>query len=94
MEPHGEDRFTKDLTHLRLPSAKEVVPVEVPEMNYLMIDGEGDPNTSTAYQAAVKALFTLSCSIKFIADAGCALTGKHLEIAHCDVASATSLMNA
>jgi hypothetical protein len=60
----------KDLKHLYQPSAKDVVQVEVPEMNYLMIDGEGDPNTSTAYQAVVEALFALSYSIKFMAKKG------------------------
>ena len=36
--------FKKELKHLYLPSAKAVVQVDVPEMNYLMIDGMGDPN--------------------------------------------------
>ena len=38
--------FKKELKHLYQPSAKEVVQVDVPTMNYLMVDGEGDPNTS------------------------------------------------
>lgn len=38
----------------------------MPRMNFLMIDGEGDPNTSAAYQAAVEALFSLSYTIKFM----------------------------
>ena len=62
--------FKKELKHLYQPSAKDVVQVEVPEMNYLMIDGEGDPNTSSVYQAAVEALFALSYSIKFTAKKG------------------------
>jgi hypothetical protein len=62
--------FKKELKHLYQPSAKEVVRVEVPEMNYLMIDGVGDPNTSTVYQAAVEALFALSYAIKFTAKKG------------------------
>lgn len=60
----------KERKHLYQPSAKAVVQVEVPKMNYLMIDGEGDPNTSTAYQAVVEALFALSYSIKFMAKKG------------------------
>lgn len=39
------------------PSAKEVTVVDVPTMSFLMIDGEGDPNTSEQYKAAVEALF-------------------------------------
>ena len=55
----------KDLKYLYQPSAKEVVQVDVPAMNFLMIDGEGDPNTSPAYQAAVEALFSVAYAIKF-----------------------------
>ena len=39
-------------------------------MNYLMLDGEGDPNTSKAYQAGVEALFSLSYAIKFMIKKG------------------------
>ena len=35
----------KELKHLYQPSAKEVVQVDVHSMKYLMVDGEGDPNT-------------------------------------------------
>jgi hypothetical protein len=62
--------FKKELKYLYHPSAKDVVQVDVPKMSYLMLDGEGNPNTSTAYQAAVEALFTLSYSIKFMAKKG------------------------
>jgi hypothetical protein len=62
--------FKKELRHLYQPSAREVVVVEVPPLNYLMLDGEGDPNTSPAYQAAVEALFALSYAIKFMVKKG------------------------
>jgi hypothetical protein len=39
-------------------------------MNYLMIDGEGDPNTSQAYADAVEALFSVSYAIKFMIKKG------------------------
>lgn len=39
--------------------------VEVPPMQYLMIDGAGDPNTSPRYAAAVSALFPLAYALKF-----------------------------
>jgi hypothetical protein len=55
----------KDLKHLYQPSAKEAVLVEVPAMNFLMIDGEGDPNTSRSYQEAVEALFSVAYAVKF-----------------------------
>lgn len=57
--------FKKELKHLYQPSAKEVVQVEVPTINYLMVDGQGDPNTSPAYAEAVEALFTVSYAVKF-----------------------------
>ncbi|WP_243684156.1 GyrI-like domain-containing protein [Methanosarcina barkeri] len=48
------------------PSAKEVSIVDVPEMNFLMIDGEGDPNTSQEYHDSIEALFSVSYKVKFI----------------------------
>ena len=45
---------------------KELVLVEVPEMKFLMIDGEGDPNNSKEYQDAMEALFPVSYKVKFI----------------------------
>lgn len=55
----------RELRHLYLPSAMQVVEVDVPPMNFLMVDGQGDPNTSAAYAAAVETLFTVSYAIKF-----------------------------
>jgi hypothetical protein len=52
--------FKKELKFLYGPSAKEVVEVEVPSMNFLMINGEGDLNTSHAFSEAVEALFSVS----------------------------------
>jgi hypothetical protein len=40
--------------------------VDVPEMKFLMIDGQGDPNTSKEYQDAMEALFPVSYKTKFI----------------------------
>ena len=55
----------KELKHLYQPSAKEVAQVDVPTLQFLMIDGEGDPNTSQQYAQAVEALFTVSYTVKF-----------------------------
>jgi hypothetical protein len=60
----------KEWKQLYQPSAKEVVQVDVPTMNYLMIDGEGDPNTSKAYADAVEALFSVSYAVKFMVKKG------------------------
>jgi hypothetical protein len=47
------------------PSAKEPQILDIPPMNFLMIDGHGDPNTALEYQSAVSALYTLSYTLKF-----------------------------
>jgi hypothetical protein len=60
----------KDQKHLYAPSAKEVALVEVPAMNFLMADGTGDPNTSSDFQAAVEALYSLSYTLKFMVKKG------------------------
>ncbi|GAK54727.1 hypothetical protein U14_06015 [Candidatus Moduliflexus flocculans] len=60
----------KELKHLYHPSAKQVSMVDVPPMNFLMIDGQGDPNTSQAYQNAIEALFSVSYTLKFMIKKG------------------------
>lgn len=39
--------------------------VDVPPLQYLMIDGRGDPNASTAFTRAVEALYPLAYALKF-----------------------------
>ena len=39
---------------------------DVPTMNFVMIDGAGDPNTSTDYRDAVEALYSLVYTLKFM----------------------------
>lgn len=56
----------RELKHLYNPSAKEVSVVDVPKMNFLMVDGEGDPNVSEAYGRAVEALYAVSYALKFM----------------------------
>lgn len=60
----------KDLKHLYQVSAKKVVQVEVPPLKFLMIDGEGDPNTSREYAKTVEALFAVSYTTKFMVKKG------------------------
>ena len=62
--------YKKKLKHLYRPSVKKVEIVDVPKMNFLMIDGEGDPNTSQAFQDAVGALYPLAYAIKFMVKRG------------------------
>jgi len=56
----------KELRHLYAPSPKKVSAVDVPPMSFLMIDGEGDPNTSEAYREVVGALYAVSYTLKFM----------------------------
>jgi hypothetical protein len=62
--------FKKELKHLYQPSARAVVEVDVPTMNFLMIDGQGDPNTAQAYADSVEALFAVSYTVKFMVKKG------------------------
>jgi hypothetical protein len=58
--------YKKQLKHLYGPSPKKVESVDVPQMNFLMVDGKGDPNTSKAFSDAIEALFPLSYALKFM----------------------------
>jgi hypothetical protein len=55
----------KELKPFYQPSAKVVALVEVPAMNYLMIDGAGDPTTSKSYAEAIETLFAVAYTVKF-----------------------------
>jgi len=56
----------KEYRQLYNPSAKECSIVDVPEMQFLMIDGTGDPNTAVAYAEAIEALYAMSYTLKFL----------------------------
>ncbi|MDR0875151.1 MAG: GyrI-like domain-containing protein [Clostridiales Family XIII bacterium] len=55
--------FKKTQRELYQPGGKPSV-LEVPEMVFIMVDGQGDPNTSADYQNAVELLYGLSYAIK------------------------------
>jgi hypothetical protein len=57
--------YKKELKHLYAPSAKEPALVDVPPLHFLMIDGQGDPNTTPEYAAAVETLYALAYTLKF-----------------------------
>jgi hypothetical protein len=58
--------FKKELKYLYQPPTKTISTVEVPKMDFLMIDGTGDPNTSKSYQEAIEILFSVSYTLKFM----------------------------
>lgn len=43
--------------------------VDVPEMKFFVSDGQGDPNTSGDYEAAVRALYSTSYAVRAVAKA-------------------------
>ncbi|RJQ31370.1 MAG: hypothetical protein C4562_06265 [Actinobacteria bacterium] len=57
--------FKKKYKNLYLPSAKEPVVVDVPEMQFAMVDGEGYPGTSKEYMDSMMVLYGLAYTLKF-----------------------------
>ena len=62
--------LVRDLKELYKPSAREAALVDVPPMSFLMIDGQGDPNTSQDYVAALEALYSVAYTLKFMIKKG------------------------
>jgi hypothetical protein len=62
----GKLDWRKQLGALYAPSAREVGVVDVPALQFLMIDGSGDPNTSPEFRDAVEALYGVSYALKFM----------------------------
>ncbi len=58
--------FKKNYSTFYKPNAKQVVEVDMPTFNFLMVDGQGDPNIAQEYKHAVEALFSLSYTLKFM----------------------------
>ena len=57
--------FKKTLKHLYAPKKKFEI-VDVPEMQFIMVDGHGDPNTAQEYADAVEALYAVAYKMKFM----------------------------
>lgn len=56
----------KTLEEFYNPPKEVMQEVIVPAFNYLMIDGEGDPNTSESFINAVEIMYGVSYTLKFI----------------------------
>jgi hypothetical protein len=61
----GKLDLLKQMKEFYSASRNKVDFLKIPSFNYLMIDGEGDPNTSQAYKDSVQALFSVSYGLKF-----------------------------
>lgn len=62
--------FKKMFKQLYQPSVKEIDIVDVPKMNYLMVGGAGDPNTSQSFSDAIEALYPVAYTLKFMVKNG------------------------
>lgn len=58
--------FKKKFKDLYSVSAKKPTIIEVPPMNFLMIDGQGDPNAAQSFQEAIQSLYGMSFTAKFM----------------------------
>ena len=55
--------FKKDRKDLYNPGTAPVI-MDVPEMLFIMVDGQGDPNTSQAYSESMQILYGLAYTIR------------------------------
>lgn len=60
----GKTDFKKTVDAYRAQQGRFRI-VEVPDLQYLMIDGHGDPNTSPSFAEAVEALYPVAYKLKF-----------------------------
>lgn len=58
--------YKKKLKEYYSASKDKFAIVNVPEMNFLTVAGEGDPNTSKSFKEAVELIYTFAYSIKFM----------------------------
>ena len=56
--------FKKTLDGYRAPRGRFEI-VDIPDLQYLMVDGHGDPNTAPAYADALAALYPVAYKLKF-----------------------------
>lgn len=58
--------YKKELRTLYTAPTIEPSIVTIPPMQYLLIDGRGNPNNSAEFQSAVEALFSVAYTLKFM----------------------------
>ena len=61
--------FKKTLKEYYQPSSNKVTVIEIPEMQFLMIDGMGSPGDSEEYLNALGALYPVAFKVKFLSKA-------------------------
>lgn len=65
MTPLAKIDFKKALPNLYTAPRDRFVSVDIPAMQFVMVDGAGDPNTAPAYQQAIEWLYSTSYALKF-----------------------------
>ncbi|MCB9134597.1 MAG: GyrI-like domain-containing protein [Anaerolineales bacterium] len=60
-----EDLDLKKTYKFLYAPSKKFETVTVPELSFLMVDGQGNPNTALAYTQAVEALYSVAYTLKF-----------------------------
>ena len=58
--------FKRELKEFYRPSGRKFSIVDVPPMQFLMVNGRGDPNTAQEYKEAVEALYAAAYTLKFM----------------------------
>lgn len=58
--------YKKQLKEFYSGKVDKPVVVTVPKMNFLMVDGKGDPNTAQEYSDALQALYPVAYTLKFL----------------------------
>ncbi len=52
--------FKKAHPELYRPSTKDFALIDVPDMQFVMVDGEGNPNTAPSYKREIEWQFSVS----------------------------------
>ena len=63
--------FKKTMKTLYAAPSGRFAEIDVPKLRYLMVEGEGDPNSVPSYSTAVAWLFSVSYAMKFAAKHAC-----------------------
>ena len=61
--------YKKELKEFYRSSSKKIFEVNIPKMNFLVVDGNGAPET-TQYKEAIEALYSVSYTLKFMIKKG------------------------
>jgi hypothetical protein len=62
--------YKKELGEFYGATPGKMVTVVVPKMNFIMVDGKGDPNKSQEYIDAIQTLYPLAYTLKFMCKKG------------------------